>query len=393
MAHLDPWLSGLDPSDRGRVFDGFLATLAAIHRADAGTAPDVPRRDNGAELDYWEEYLSWSSHGHPVPALVEALLWCRRHRPGDEPSPALLWGDVRFENMVLGDDLRPRAVLDWDMTTIGAPEHDLAWFTSLDQTMYRLFGRRADGFPDRDGTVARFEELSGRPVRDLEWYETLAMVRSTAIMTRISVLRRDAGQPRDAAHRGQPHPRPADREADVSEPTVTTAAQLVRLRAEDDGTGVLFEGRRWTWRQVVAEAELRAELLLSLRRDGPFHVGVLLENTPEYLFLLAGAALAGAVIVGVNPTRRGAELATDIRRADCQLLVTDSAQLGLVDQLDLGLEPGSLLVVDGEDYTRRVEDRRGRPAPGPTAPRTRRRTSSTCSSSPRARPAGPRRSG
>jgi aminoglycoside phosphotransferase (APT) family kinase protein len=43
--------------------------------------------------------------------------------------------------------------------------------------------------------VARFEALSGRPVRDLEWYETLAMVRSTAVMTRISVLRRDAGQP------------------------------------------------------------------------------------------------------------------------------------------------------------------------------------------------------
>ncbi len=195
VAHLDPWLSGLAPSDRGRVFDGFLATLAAVHRADVGRAPDVPRRDNGAELDYWEEYLAWSCHGHPVPALAEALRWCRRHRPGDEPAAALLWGDVRFENAVIGDGLRPRAVLDWDMTSVGAPEHDLAWFTSLDQTMYRMFGRRADGFPDRDGTVARFEELSGRPFRDLEWYETLAMVRSTAIMTRISVLRRDAGRP------------------------------------------------------------------------------------------------------------------------------------------------------------------------------------------------------
>jgi fatty-acyl-CoA synthase len=135
---------------------------------------------------------------------------------------------------------------------------------------------------------------------------------------------------------------------------VTTAAQLVRLRAEDDGTGVLFEGRRWTWREVVAEAEVRAELLVSLRRDGPFHVGVLLENIPEYLFLLAGAALAGAVIVGVNPTRRGAELATDIRRADCQLLVTDSDQVGLVDQLDLGLTPDRLLVVDDDAYAHRL---------------------------------------
>lgn len=190
----DPWLSGLTPAGRGRVHDGFLSALATIHRADPLPAVDVPRRDNGAEMDYWEEYLSWSSDGHPVPALAEALRWCRRHRPADEPPAALLWGDVRFENMVLGDDLRPLAVLDWDMTSIGAPEHDLAWFTSLDFTLHQLFGRRPSGFPDRDGTVARFEELSSRPVRDLEWYETLAMVRSTAVMTRIGFLGLRAGE-------------------------------------------------------------------------------------------------------------------------------------------------------------------------------------------------------
>ena len=155
----------------------------------------MPRRDNGAEIDFWEEYLSWSTDDHPVPALGKALAWCREHRPADEPPPALLWGDVRLENAVLDDDGTPLAVLDWDMTSVGAPEHDLAWFTSLDVVMHRLFGTRVDGFPDRDRTVSRFEELSGRPMRDLEWYETVAMVRSTAVMTRISVLRRDAGEP------------------------------------------------------------------------------------------------------------------------------------------------------------------------------------------------------
>ena len=195
LAYRDPWLGTLSPSDRGQVYDGFLVALSAIHRADPGTAPDVPRRDDGAELDFWEEYLSWSSDGHPVPALTDALGWCRRHRPDHQRPPVLLWGDARFENMVLGDDLGPRAVLDWDMTSIGTAEHDLAWFTSLDITSHHLFGRRVDGFPDREATVARFEELSDRAVRDLEWYETLAMVRSTAVMTRISFLRQAAGEP------------------------------------------------------------------------------------------------------------------------------------------------------------------------------------------------------
>jgi fatty-acyl-CoA synthase len=149
----------------------------------------------------------------------------------------------------------------------------------------------------------------------------------------------------------------------MSTPRCTTAAELVRLRTDDDGTGLLFEGREWSWREVVAEVELRADLLTALRRPGPFHVGVLLENVPEYLFLLAGAALAGAVVVGVNPTRRGAELATDITRTDCQLLITDSDQRPLVEGLDLGMEPERVLVIDGEAYRRQLERP---PAPAPS---------------------------
>jgi aminoglycoside phosphotransferase (APT) family kinase protein len=195
LAHRDRWLGGMEPDRRACIYDGFLATLAAVHRADPDAAPAVSRRDNCAELAFWEEYLSWSTGGEPVATLVEALAWCRAHRPDEEPAPVLLWGDVRLENAVFDDDGTVLAVLDWDMTSIGAPEHDLAWLTGLDLTMHALFGTRTEGFPDRDRTVERFEELSGRPIRQLEWYETLAMVRSAAVMTRISVLRRDAGEP------------------------------------------------------------------------------------------------------------------------------------------------------------------------------------------------------
>ena len=54
----------------------------------------------------------------------------RRERP--DPPMVLRWGDVRLGNIVFGDDLKPRAILDWDMAAVGAPEHDVAWFTMLD---------------------------------------------------------------------------------------------------------------------------------------------------------------------------------------------------------------------------------------------------------------------
>lgn len=102
---------------------------------------------------------------------------------------------------------------------------------------------------------------------------------------------------------------------------VETAADLVLARAGDDRPGLTFEGRTWTWAQVVEEAERRAAWA------GRRHIGVLLDNVPDYVFLLAGAALSGGVVIGLNPTRRGEELARDIRHTDCQMVVTDQPDL------------------------------------------------------------------
>ena len=65
----------------------------------------------------------------------------------------------------------------------------------------------------------------------------------------------------------------------------------------------------WTWSEVVDAAAQRAAFFRAhAPADAPFHVGVLLDNVPEFWFTLCAAALAGATVVGINPTRRGAEL-------------------------------------------------------------------------------------
>jgi fatty-acyl-CoA synthase len=138
--------------------------------------------------------------------------------------------------------------------------------------------------------------------------------------------------------------------AEVETPAPTTFAELVLSRAHDDTDGLLYEDQRWSWREVVGEARVRAEALARLRRPGPFHVGVLLENVPEFIFVLLGAGLAGAAIVGINPTRRGAELARDINHTDCQLIVTDASMRPLLDGIPLDLTPGRVLDIDGTAY-------------------------------------------
>ncbi|GAA4720349.1 AMP-binding protein [Nocardioides conyzicola] len=119
---------------------------------------------------------------------------------------------------------------------------------------------------------------------------------------------------------------------------IATLAGLLLARAEDDGAALLFEEERWSWRELVAAAAVRAAALRELRPlDGrPWHVGVLMDNTPEYLLLVGAAGLSGATVVGINPTRRGAELATDIRATDCDTIITEAAYLPLLDGIDHG---------------------------------------------------------
>jgi fatty-acyl-CoA synthase len=127
---------------------------------------------------------------------------------------------------------------------------------------------------------------------------------------------------------------------------VPTVTELLLARAGTPIPGLLFADQSWSWAEHVQECADRAALLRSLRRPGPFHIGVLLDNVPEYSFLLGGAALAGAVLVGLNTTRRGAALAGDIRLADCQVVVTDSRYIELLDDLDLGAAQGRVLDID-----------------------------------------------
>jgi aminoglycoside phosphotransferase (APT) family kinase protein len=193
----DPWVVGLGHAGQAELHRHFLESLGAIHGApvEPAVAGGVPVRDDAAELDHWDEYLRWSSDDAPLPALTDALDWCRVHAPRRPTEELVLcWGDVRLGNVVFGEDRQPRAVLDWDMAVVGAREHDLAWFTVLSSTMDALMGRRVEGFPDRDGTIARYTELTGHEVHDLTWYETFALTRSTAIMTRIGHLARAAGE-------------------------------------------------------------------------------------------------------------------------------------------------------------------------------------------------------
>ncbi|MFA1704038.1 AMP-binding protein [Mycobacterium intracellulare] len=142
-------------------------------------------------------------------------------------------------------------------------------------------------------------------------------------------------------------------------------ATMLLDRLGDEHVGLRTRDRDWTWDEVVRESAARAALARSMRRDGPFHIGVLLDNVPDFVFWLGGAALAGATVVGINPTRGAAELAEEIRHTDCQMIVTDAAGAERLRGLGLELAADRFLQVDDPGYRARVDAHRAQPAIAP----------------------------
>ena len=111
------------------------------------------------------------------------------------------------------------------------------------------------------------------------------------------------------------------------------AAALLRRNASDplvaERPAIHFDGRTWTHRQYYEESCRWADLFRS-HSIQPLHVGVLLDNVPEYLFAFGAAALTGGTIVGLNPTRRGDNLRRDLEHTDVGLVLTEERHRDLL---------------------------------------------------------------
>ncbi|MGI9578750.1 MAG: AMP-binding protein, partial [Microthrixaceae bacterium] len=123
------------------------------------------------------------------------------------------------------------------------------------------------------------------------------------------------------------------------------AADLLRSNAADaaisQSPAVVFEDQAWTHGEYFAECCRFAGLFESFslidrgsdlepspeRSERGVHIGVLADNTPDYLFALGGAALSGATVVGLNHTRTGAHLWRDLAHTDVDVLLTETRHL------------------------------------------------------------------
>lgn len=189
------WLKDAQPTAQEELWWSGLETMARIHRVDpkAVGLSFLDRPARGAtgfdqELDYYRQFYEWSHAGVRSPTIEAAFAWLGDHRPADEPPARLCWGCARIGNMIF-DGFECRAVLDWEMAWLGDPTSDLCrWLWSDRFFSEGIGGFRLPGFPSRDETISRWEDLVGRQARSLAVYDVFAGLRTCVIGLRIGNL-------------------------------------------------------------------------------------------------------------------------------------------------------------------------------------------------------------
>lgn len=168
----NPALPELEPAHRVAYFQELIRILADLHKVDVNA---VGLGDYGKPGNYFERQINmWTSQYRAsqtgeLPAMEALLAWLPAHCPADDGKVSLVHGDFRLDNIMFDQGSpRGRAVLDWELSTLGNPLADLAYFCMC----LRLPGKglipglagldRAElGIPDEDHIVALYCKLRG----------------------------------------------------------------------------------------------------------------------------------------------------------------------------------------------------------------------------------------
>ena len=183
------------PAQRRAIAEQLIEALAEIHAVDWRA---VGLEGFGKPTGYLERQLRrfrglWEvNKTREIPAVERVAAWLGEHMPDSGPA-TIVHGDYRLGNTIFAAEppARLKAVLDWEMATIGDPLADLGylcmmWTESDDPEggMRAALGgvTRREGFPTRAELIDSYEQRTGRSMRDLRWYTTLAVWKSIVFM-------------------------------------------------------------------------------------------------------------------------------------------------------------------------------------------------------------------
>jgi aminoglycoside phosphotransferase (APT) family kinase protein len=188
----------LDAVTMRRLSESTVDGLGELHAVDYASAG---LGDMGHPEGYVERQVTgWSeryvkSRTDDIPQMESVARWLGEHQPRRAPAATLIHNDFKYDNLVLdpADLTKIRAVLDWEMATVGDPLMDLGttlgyWIDPDDAEPMRLlpFGPASlPGNLKRLEVVERYARTTGRDVGDMLFYYAYATFKVAVIAQQI----------------------------------------------------------------------------------------------------------------------------------------------------------------------------------------------------------------
>lgn len=179
------------------VSKSFIENLAAIHGLDwaATDLKQLARPGSYVERQVtgWVQRYA-KAKTDDLMAMERVGSWLSEHRPADTAA-SLIHNDYKYDNMVLdGANLAHiRAVLDWEMATVGDPLMDLGttlayWVDPDDATdIHEAYGDLTlkPGNFDRIRLIQHYAQQSGREVGNIVFYYVFGLFKNAVIAQQI----------------------------------------------------------------------------------------------------------------------------------------------------------------------------------------------------------------
>jgi aminoglycoside phosphotransferase (APT) family kinase protein len=169
------WGAELSPETRREMARQAMTALAGIHRVDparvAYLGEPVPFAEDVTRWDRFYERAADPERLALVPTLRERLL---ASLPESAPT-GVFHGDFQWSNLFYSFDGRLLAVIDWELTGIGATLNDVGWIATFSDPPAWSEGYVVPGLmPTAEELVETYEEAWGESLPDLHWYRALA---------------------------------------------------------------------------------------------------------------------------------------------------------------------------------------------------------------------------
>ena len=125
---------------------------------------------------------------HAADVIDGAMEFALAELPADD-SAGIVWGDARMGNIMFADDLSVAAMFDWEGATLGPPEIDVAWWVLFDEFLCESRGAtRLPGIAGRTEFFDKYQEFSGRELRNIGYYSVLGGLVLSIINSRLADL-------------------------------------------------------------------------------------------------------------------------------------------------------------------------------------------------------------